>query len=105
MIALLIIICLLLTALLAVSFIYLWRFSKIILVIEDDFSEAVEALQESEDLITECLEQPMFFDSPDLQRRTIEALDGVKASRIVIAKLIDRFTQLSKQKYIVIETE
>jgi len=79
---------------------FLWKFARIILILENDFSDATETLQNAEQTLNACLELPMFFDSPQVQRATMEALDEIRTSKIAIAGLIRKFTQRSKQKYI-----
>ena len=79
---------------------YLWKFARIMLILENDFSEATETFQDAEQTLTECLEMPMFFDSPDVQRATVNALDGIRTSKVALAGLIRKFTQRSQQKYI-----
>jgi len=100
MVVFLILLCLLLFGLLLVSWFYLWRFASIILILENDFSETTEVLQEAEKAIEDCLVLPMFFDSPQVQQATINALEGVKAAKVAVAKMVVKFTQRSKQKYI-----
>lgn len=85
---------------------YLWKFARIILILENDFSEVTETLQDAEKTMTNCLELPMFFDSPSVQAATIEALNGIRVAKIAVAGMVSKFTQRSRQKYIeVVETE
>ncbi len=70
------------------------------MILENDFSEATEALQDTEISLQNCLSLPMFFDSPEVQRATMNALESVKASKVAVAGLVRKFTQRSKQKYI-----
>lgn len=79
---------------------FLWKFARIILILENDFSEVTETLQDAERTMTACLELPMFFDSPEVQRATSEALDSIRAAKVSVAGMIRKFTQRSKQKYI-----
>jgi hypothetical protein len=97
---LLIFLCLLLLAALTVAVFYLWRFANIILLLENDFSDAVEVFQNAEENLESCLSQPMFFDSPQVQMATMEALIGVRASKVAIGKLVHKFTLRSKQKFV-----
>ena len=47
----------------------------------------------------------MFFDSPEVQRAAMEALDSIKTAKVSVAGMVSKFTQRSKQKYIeVVET-
>jgi hypothetical protein len=100
MLILLFLFCLFLLALLVVAAIYLWRFARILLILENDFSEATETLQDAEQTLGACLDLPMFFDSPEVQKATMEALEGIKASKVAVAGLVRKFTQRSKQKYV-----
>ena len=105
MIAFLILLCFFLMGLLGIAGFYLWRFARIILILQDDFSETTEALQDAEHSLGECLALPMFFDSPEVQRATINALESVKVTKVVFGKMVAKFTQRSKQKYVeVVET-
>lgn len=104
--ALLIILCLLLGIALGFSVYYLWKFARVILILQDDFSETTEALQDAEQAISDCLATPMFFDSPQVQQATMNALEGVKAAKVAVGKMVAKFTQRSKQKYVeVVEKE
>lgn len=100
MIIFLVFLCLILSVLLAVSIFYLWRFAGIILILENDFSETTEQLQDAEKAIEDCLALPMFFDSPQVQQVTMNALEGVKAAKLAVTKMVVKFTQRSKEKYI-----
>jgi hypothetical protein len=88
-----------------VALFYLWRFANIILLLENDFSDAVEVLQSAEVSIEDCLSQPMFFDSKHVQAATMDALLGVRASKVAIGKLVHKFTLRSKQKFVDIVEE
>lgn len=70
------------------------------MILENDFSEATETLQDAERTMTACLELPMFFDSPEVQRATSEALDSIRAAKVSVAGMVRKFTQRSKQKYV-----
>lgn len=79
---------------------FLWKFAKIIMIFEDDLSEAIEATNAVEDAIKQVLEMQMFFDSPEVKQATQNILEQVKICRIIIQKVIGRFTQRSKRQYI-----
>jgi hypothetical protein len=83
-----------------VASIYLYRFARIILILENDLSEATEVLQDAEKTLINVLELPMFFDSPEVQRATVDALEGIKTAKLSVAGLVTKFTQRSKQKYV-----
>ena len=79
---------------------YLWRFARIILILENDFSEATEVLQNAENSLEEVLAVPMFFDSPEIQKAALEGMDTIRTAKLAFAGLIRKFTQRSRQKYI-----
>lgn len=96
----LILLCIALCVLLGVALFYLWRFANIILLLENDFSEALGVFREAEENLEDCLSQPMFFDSPQVQAATMEALLGIRASKVAVGKMIHKFTLRSKQKFV-----
>lgn len=79
---------------------YLVRFAKIIMILEDDFSESVEVLQETEKSIDEVLHMPLFYDSPEVKEVVTKVFENIKLTKLSIAGMIRKFTQRSKQKYI-----
>ena len=95
----------LLFAALCVAGFYLVRFAKIIMVLEDDFSDAVESLNDVEATLEKILGMRLFFDSKEVQLVVQEALAEVKTSRLSVNRLIQRFLERSKQKYTVLIEE
>lgn len=91
--------------LLCASVFYLIRFAKIILVIEDDFSDAVEAFANTEELLTKILEMKMFFDSKEVQITVHQVLNEVRENKVAINRMALRFVERSKQKYVTIIEE
>lgn len=100
MIYLLILLLLIVLAWAVAATFYLWRFARIILILENDFSEATEVLQNAEDALEACLEIPMFFDSPEIQRAALEGMDTIRVAKLGFAGMIRKFTQRSRQKYV-----
>ena len=84
-----------------VSLFYMFRFARLVMVIEDDFSEAVEDLEDLEELLGSILKMKLFFDSPDVQAAVQTVLDHVKQSRTTIGRLAQKFVERSKQKYVI----
>lgn len=95
----------LLFATLCVAGFYLYRFAKIIMVLEDDFSDAIESLNDVEATLEKILGMRLFFDSKEVQLVVQEALAEVKTSRMSVNRLIQRFLERSKQKYTVLIEE
>lgn len=100
MVLLLSIICLLLTGLLIFIIYHALRWAKVIFLLEDDLSEAIEIHERTANTLEVIQKTPMFFDSPELQSAVKEALENVKICQIATQRLINSFTQRSKQKYI-----
>jgi hypothetical protein len=92
----------LLTVLLLAALFFLWKFSKIIMVFEDDLSEATNSLNEVEDALKAVLEMQMFFDSPEIKQAVQGVLENVKLCRLTIAKVVQRFTARSKRQYVTV---
>lgn len=99
------IVCLLQFVALGVAGYYIIKFSRIILILEDDFSDAIEGLSDIEKAIEKLLNMQLFFDSKEVKLAVQEALSEVRAGRIAVNRLIQRFVERSKQKYIVVEEE
>lgn len=86
--------------LLCASVFYLLRFARIILVIEDDFSDAVEVFANTEELLVKILEMKLFFDSKDVQITVHQVMNEVRANKAVVNRMALRFVERSKQKYV-----
>lgn len=98
-------ICLLLVILLAASLFYLIRFARIIMILEDDFSDAIEAFEDTEKTFEKILGMRLFFDSREVQMAVQEAMSEIKANKVAINRVALRFVERSKQKYTVIVEE
>lgn len=84
---------------------YLWRFSRIIMLLEDDFSDAIEGLELIEQSLQKILGMQLFFDSKEVKLIVQEAMGEVKTGRIAVNRLIQKFVDRSKQKYVVVQEE
>ena len=96
---------LLLLILLGVAIFYLIRFARIIMIIEDDFSDAIEALEDTEKALEKILGMRLFFDSKEVQMVVQEAMSEVKNNKMSLNRVALRFVERSKQKYTVIVEE
>ena len=65
---------LVLLTMLGASLFYLIRFARIIMIIEDDFSDAIEALEDTEKTLEKILAMRLFFDSKEVQIVVKEAM-------------------------------
>ena len=84
---------------------YLIKFSRIIMVFEDDISDTINALNDVEDTISNVLKMQIFYDSPDVRKEVDKILEEVKVCRLSVSGLIERFTARSKQQYYFLEQE
>ena len=100
MVSLLAFICLILTGVLVFVIYHALRWAKVIFLLEDDLTEAIEIHERTAETLETIQKTPMFFDSPELQAAVKEALDNVKICQIATQRLIHSFTQRSKQRYI-----
>lgn len=82
---------------------YLYRFSQIIMVFEDDLSDAINSLNMVEDTMENVLKMQIFYDSPDVRKEVDKILEEVKVCRFSINGLVQRFTARSKQQYYFID--
>ena len=99
-------ICLILLFLSISSIFYLIRFARIIMIIEDDFSDAIEALEDTEKTLEKILGMRLFFDSKEVQMVVQEAMSEVKNNKIAVNRVALKFVDRSKQKYnVVVEEE
>ncbi len=96
---------LMLLILLGVSIFYIIRFARIIMIIEDDFSDAIEALEDTEKTLEKILSMRLFFDSKEVQLVVQEAMSEVKKSKMSVNRVALKFVDRSKQKYTVIVEE
>lgn len=88
--------------LLGASVFYLIRFARMIMIIEDDFSDAIEALEDTEKTLEKILGMRLFFDSKEVQIVVQEAMAEVKKSKMSVNRVALKFVERSKQKYTVI---
>jgi hypothetical protein len=79
------------------------KFAKIIMIFEDDLSDAIQALISSHNTMENLLKMPLFFDSKEVKEATQEALRDVKLAKMAITGLIRKFTERSKQKYVTVK--
>jgi hypothetical protein len=100
MVSLLILVCLILMGALVFVVYHALRWASVIFLLEDDLGEAIDIHERTIETLEGIQKTPMFFDSPELQIAVREALDNVKICQVATQKLINSFTQRSKQRYI-----
>ena len=75
------------------------------MIIEDDFSDAIEALEDTEKTLEKILGMRLFFDSKEVQLVVQEAMSEVKNSKMSVNRVALKFVDRSKQKYTVVVEE
>ena len=81
------------TAALGVACYYLWKFSNIVLRIEDQLEIALDALDERYQSISKVLQSPLFYDSPEIKK----VVDDVKGSRDVILSVARSIAKVEEE--------
>jgi len=81
------------TAALGVACYYLWKFSNIVLRIEDQLEIALDALDERYQSISKVLQIPLFYDSPEIKK----VVDDVKGSRDVILSVARSIAKVEEE--------
>ena len=92
--------CVLLITLVGFVIYHALRWAKIIFILEDDLSEAIEIHERTVLALEAILKTQMFFDSPEIKAAVNEALENVRVCQTATQKLVHSLTQRSKQKYI-----
>lgn len=84
---------------------YLWKFTQIIMLLEDDFSDAIEGLEVVESSLEKILGMQLFFDSKEVKLVVQESMAELKTGKMAVNRLVQKFLDRSKQKYVVIQEE
>jgi hypothetical protein len=71
---------------------YLWRFSRIILKVEDGVENALDILDQRYQSISKVLEIPLFYDSPEIKR----VVTDVKESREAILAVANSIANIEE---------
>ena len=94
-----------LTLVIGVLSFYLWKFAKIIIILEDDLGNAIQSLEEVETSMQNIIDMKLYFDTPEVQQLVSHVMDSVKLSKFSVNKMIKNFTDRSKQKFIMVLEE
>jgi hypothetical protein len=81
------------------------QLAKIIMVVEDELSQTVDALENVEDSLEGFLALKLYFDNQELQAVVTEAKNDVSLAKVSVTRLIERFVEFSKEKYVVEEVD
>lgn len=75
------------------------QFGRIILVVEDELSSSLEALEDVEESLDGFLSLKLFFDNTELQELVTNARRNVDLARVAVTRMIMRFVEFSKEKF------
>jgi hypothetical protein len=79
---------------LCVSLYFVIRFGLVILKIEDAIEESLDVLDERYRSISEILEIPLFYDSPQIR----QVVHDIKLSRNSVLKIAQSFASIDERK-------
>ena len=94
-----------LTLLLTLMCLKYLQLAKVIMVVEDELSQAIDAFENVEDSLEGFLQLKLFFDNQELQGTVKEAKDDVTAAKVSVSRLISRFVEFSKEKFVLEEAD
>lgn len=94
-----------LTLLLTLMCLKYLQLAKVIMVVEDELSQAIDAFENVEDSLEGFLQLKLFFDNQELQATVKEAKDDVTAAKVSVSRLISRFVEFSKEKFVLEEAD
>lgn len=81
------------------------QLAKIIMVLEDELSQTIDAFENVEQSLEGFLALKLYFDNQELQAAVVEAKDDVTMAKVSVSRLIERFVEFSKEKYVVEEVD
>lgn len=97
--------CVLLIIGLYLSVKYMLKFAKIIMMLEDDLSDAAETHKQASEIMNRFSELQVYTDSPEIARKLQQCREELQLSAMATEKLANTLTARSKQKYIRFEEE
>lgn len=78
-----------------------YHWAKIVMIVEDDLSDAIQTLNDTEETMNRLLTMQLFFDSPEVKRVVEACLAEVKMAKFEVNKVTRKFVEKSKQKYVI----
>lgn len=79
---------------------YLLKFARIIFSIEELLSNSLEVFEETKNSILGLINLNLIIDIEEIKIPITKAMKNVKMSELALSKLIQNFTNLSKNKYV-----
>lgn len=81
------------------------KFAKIIMILEDDLSDAAETHSRTAEVLGAFSELQVYTDSPEIAKKLQQCREDLQMSAMATDKLANTLTARSKQKYIRFEVE
>lgn len=78
-----------------------YHWARIVMIVEDDLSDAIQTLNDTEETMNKLLSMQLFFDSPEVKMMVEASLSEVKMAKFEVNKITQKFVQKSKQKYVI----
>lgn len=82
---------------------FLYKFVKVIMIIEDDLTDVAVSLTDVEDAMKAVEELKMFYEDDSIRHLVTDILDRVKIARFYVNLMAKKFTDRSKNRYVVVE--
>lgn len=79
---------------------YLIKFARIIFSIEELLSNALEVLEATKNGMQGLIQLNFLIDVEEIKIPLTKAIENIKMSELALGKLIQNFTNLSKNKYV-----
>lgn len=76
------------------------KFASIIMMLEDDLSDAAETHRKTAEILQRFSELQVYTDSPEIARQLQQCREALQVGSMDIDKLANTLTSRSKQKYI-----
>jgi hypothetical protein len=93
-----------------VSTFFMFKFVRIILSLEDvysdvlgDYDETIDALVVVDESLDKIINMPIFFDNPEIRGVIDKAKTDTTVSRLIIRKLTEKFIKKTKEKNLLVK--
>lgn len=70
-----------------------YHWARIVMVVEDDLSDAIQTLNDTEETMNKLLSMQLFFDSPEVKMMVEACLSEVKMAKFEVNKVTQKFVQ------------
>lgn len=78
-----------------------YRWARIIFLLEDKYSEALDIHERTLNSFEKLLEMHMFFDSPTVKQTVQEVMEDVKVCKMATQSIVFTLVEHSKRKFFI----